>query len=567
MSQQSVVDTATFYWNYESPVCGQLGGGQRNQNQTGATLRATRQDVDMTLLELAQEPDAAFNVHYAGWDRSGTAPQGSVGIHHPAGREKVISFNNDALTVRGSCITSSANDTHWNVDDWEDGTTAGGSSGSGLWDPATQRIVGFLSGGAASCNVIDFDCYGRVSIAWDGANAGSRLRDWLDPSNSGITGIDGSDKIVISYPGNMSMQDDTNNTGAGEVIALRLQGGDIKAQVSDANSGVRVGDLTFLSGSWTAQSVFGMPALPGSNASGTAVLATQNSDGLPIIQVKNANTGALINNLFPWSAAWNILDTDMVPGAAGGSPALAALASRKSDGLMGVELKDPSNNSRIRLIYPLGFGWSAINLEVVNVNGQWAVATLATRDADGLAIVQVRNATNGNLIKNVFPLGLGWTPREIKAVPDLDGNGVDEVAVRMTRDTDGLEIIQIRDSLTNNLVSNVYPIGAGGGGWSTQAFEVIDINGVVHLGILSTADSNGQILNQIKNASTAAIVRNVFFIGPPYEYLDYTTLPDFNGTNAGELAVFVRNTQTGLHIIQVRDAGNGGLIRNVFQPQ
>ena len=556
ISTQTEAQSAVFYWNFESPTCGALSGGSENQNQSGSTLRATRKDVDMTLLELDSAPDEAFNVYFAGWDNSGTVPQASVGIHHPQGDEKAISFNNDALITTDSCIEISSQ-THWEVDDWEDGTTEGGSSGSGLWDPNTHNIVGFLSGGAASCNNIDFDCYGKVSVAWNGA-AGANLKQWLDPNNTGITSMDGSDVRNVSYAGKMGVQ------GTQEVMALRLQNGDIKAQVSDANSGQAIGDPTFLNDSWTAQSVFGMPAGSGNN---TAVLATQNSNGLPIVQIKDPATGALVTNLFPWSTAWTILDTDSVPGAAsGGGDALASLASRNSDGLMGVELRDPANNSRIRLIYPLGFGWSAINLEVVNVNGAWAVAVLATRDSDGLAIVQVRNATSGALIRNVFPLGLGWSPIEVKRVPDISGNGVDEIAVRMTRDSDGLELIQIRDSLSNALVNNVYPIGAGAGGWSTQQFEVTDVNGVTHLGILSTADSSGQILVQTKNALNSAIDRNTFFLGPPYVYLDYSVLSDFNNSNSSELAVLVQNTTTDVHIIQVRDAGNGAVLRNVFQP-
>lgn len=565
LSSASTANTVTVYWNFESPTCGALSGGNLTQNQTGSTLRATRQDVDMTLLELDADPDPSFNVYFAGWDASGVAPQGSVAIHHPRGDEKAISFNDDVLTTRSNCIFPQAQNTHWNVDDWEDGTTEPGSSGSGIWDPNSRQLVGFLSGGAASCSVIDFDCYGKFSVAWNGAS-GANLRDWLDPNNTGINNIDGSDVRNVSFTGKMASQDDGNNSGTPEVTALRIDNEVIKAQVSDASTGQVIRDLSFLNSDWTAQSVFGMPANNGGSP-GTAVLATRNSDGLPIVQVKNPVDGSLVGNIFPWSGAWNILDTDYVPGAAaGGETALAILASRKSDGLMGVELKDPSNDSRIRLIYPLGFGWSAINLEVVDVNGSMAVATLATRDADGLAIVQVRDATTGALIRNVFPLGLGWSPIEVKRTPDLNGNGVDEVAVRMTRDSDGLEVIQIRDAQTNALVNNVYPIGAGAGGWSTQQFEVVDINGVIHLGILSTADSNGQILVQTKNALTSAIDRNTFFIGPPYVYLDFFVLPDFNGSNTSELAVLVQNTNTDVHIIQVRDSNNGNVIRNVFQP-
>ncbi|MEE4295541.1 MAG: hypothetical protein V2J20_02860, partial [Wenzhouxiangella sp.] len=50
---EATVAGMVFYWNYESPVCGQLGGGSLTQNQTGAIFRARRQDVDMALVELA----------------------------------------------------------------------------------------------------------------------------------------------------------------------------------------------------------------------------------------------------------------------------------------------------------------------------------------------------------------------------------------------------------------------------------------------------------------------------------------------------------------------------------
>jgi subtilisin-like proprotein convertase family protein len=182
----------TVFWNFESPTCGALSGGSLSQNQTGATFRTRRQDVDVCLVELDDFPDPAFGVYYTGWDRSGDAPQGSVGIHHPNTDEKAISFNDDPLTTQGSCITSGTVDTHWWVDNWEDGTTEPGSSGSGLWDPDSKLLVGFLSGGLASCTVIDYDCYGKFSVAWDGSSSSTRLRDWLDPSGTGVLQVQGS---------------------------------------------------------------------------------------------------------------------------------------------------------------------------------------------------------------------------------------------------------------------------------------------------------------------------------------------------------------------------------------
>ena len=100
-------------------------------------------------------------------------------------------------------------------------------------------------------------------------------------------------------------------------------------------------------------------------------------------------------------------------------------------------------------------------------------------------------------------------------IPDLNGNGADEIAVRMTRDSDGLEIIQIRDGLTQALISNVYPIGAGLSTWSTQRFEALTTNGSTALAILSTRDSDNQVLVQIKSIQTGAVVNNVFFYRQP----------------------------------------------------
>jgi subtilisin-like proprotein convertase family protein len=176
-----------------------LGGGSLTQNQTGAIFRARRQDVDMALVELASIPDDAFNVYYAGWDRSGEAPLGAIAIHHPNGDEKAISFSDSLLMKRNSCIfQGDTGSTHWSVPSWNDGTTEPGSSGSGIWHPERKRIIGFLSGGWAACGNNLSDCYGRVDVAWNGSDSASRLRDWLDPNAlASATGVDGLDPLKV----------------------------------------------------------------------------------------------------------------------------------------------------------------------------------------------------------------------------------------------------------------------------------------------------------------------------------------------------------------------------------
>jgi lysyl endopeptidase len=206
MSVASEAQSMVVYWNYQSTQCNVLAapaGGFLADDQHGATLRATRADVDFTLVELAGTPDTAWNLYYAGWDASGTAPGGTVGIHHPSGDVKKITAG-PAPTTMDSCIVDvpSTHGTHWETGPYTQGTTEGGSSGSGLFvvsgASSARHLIGTLSGGTAACSDTapgqpndGFDCYGKLSVAWNGASASSRLRDWLDPGHTGATSADG----------------------------------------------------------------------------------------------------------------------------------------------------------------------------------------------------------------------------------------------------------------------------------------------------------------------------------------------------------------------------------------
>ena len=75
------------------------------------------------------------------------------------------------------------------IDDWEDGVTEPGSSGSPLFDN-NHRIIGQLYGGAAACNGSVnnglYDYYGRLDVSW-----GNGASQYLDPSGGNTTTWDG----------------------------------------------------------------------------------------------------------------------------------------------------------------------------------------------------------------------------------------------------------------------------------------------------------------------------------------------------------------------------------------
>ncbi len=174
-----------FMFNYESPQCSNQNG-PTNMTVSGSSLLASSSTSDVALLLLNETPPQDYNVHYAGWDVSGSTPSIPVGIHHPSGDIKKISFDYDNASNSGN---------YWDVDSWDDGTTEPGSSGSPLFDGQTHRIIGQLYGGVASCTNFGYDTYGKTSVSW---NLG--LSDYLDPNNTGLSYIDGIDAIDLPDP-------------------------------------------------------------------------------------------------------------------------------------------------------------------------------------------------------------------------------------------------------------------------------------------------------------------------------------------------------------------------------
>ncbi len=184
------------FWNYENSFCrpvgsaqsGQVGDGSLGQFSTGSTFRAAFASSDFTLVELSQPPNPAWRLSWAGWDKSGAQSPNGACIHHPNTEEKRITLYN-TTTDNGNCGFSGSHVRAF----WSLGVTEPGSSGSPLFD-ANHRAIGQLHGGPSACGVAQGnlnDCFGRFSASWTGGGtSATRLSNWLDPDNTGVTSID-----------------------------------------------------------------------------------------------------------------------------------------------------------------------------------------------------------------------------------------------------------------------------------------------------------------------------------------------------------------------------------------
>ncbi len=216
-----------FYFNYQSSLCS-VNYGSSSNSMTGCTLKskdplASYDGADFLLVQLNQTPPVNYNVYYNGWNRTNTPGTSGVCIHHPSGDIKKIS------TYLNPMISSTwwnGTPSHWRVV-WSPTVTGlsimqGGSSGSPIFDQ-DKLIMGDLSGGyqSNSCTDPSPAWYGKVWYAWDqnGATPATRLKDWLDPTNTGVLKQQGISSQIL--PPEVDFTSDTNHI---------LQGGAVNFQ-------------------------------------------------------------------------------------------------------------------------------------------------------------------------------------------------------------------------------------------------------------------------------------------------------------------------------------------------
>ena len=203
-----------FYFGYEAPTCTNptTGGSLASHFITGCLRIADSGDgggnsgSDFLLVKMGtasneanvitQLKSTAFNAYWNGWNANTAATTGGASIHHPAGDIKKIS------TFTGNTVSTqwgSAAGSHWRVT-WSSnangyGVTEGGSSGSPLFNGSQGYVIGTLTGGGSFCTSQTApDQYGKMAFHWtnNGTATNRQLKPWLDPTNSGVLQLAGS---------------------------------------------------------------------------------------------------------------------------------------------------------------------------------------------------------------------------------------------------------------------------------------------------------------------------------------------------------------------------------------
>lgn len=172
-SERSAVGNWAFRFRYESfnPIPPSCRGSEPLSWVffSGASVVSADPGSDFALLRLQTPNILTSGLSMAGWNRSSSAPSSTYGIHHPDLDVKKISDDFQSPLVQPPSVPfiSPSSTDYWRVS-WDNGITAGGSSGGPLFD-TDGRIIGQLWGGSSYCSTPQSpDFYGRLSESWTG---------------------------------------------------------------------------------------------------------------------------------------------------------------------------------------------------------------------------------------------------------------------------------------------------------------------------------------------------------------------------------------------------------------
>lgn len=181
-TSQSIANTLTTYWFYETTTCGgRTVESRARQVAGGANVLYSSVAADVLFLRLNTAPPAG--AYFLGWNAAPVSTGDNILVlHHPAGDVKKVSLGQ----VKGIGSSTLASGSFFKVG-YTDGTTEGGSSGCGLltYNGSQYQLRGGLLGGSAACSnsgsiptPLNSDDFSRLDQVY------SSLQQYLSPAGN-----------------------------------------------------------------------------------------------------------------------------------------------------------------------------------------------------------------------------------------------------------------------------------------------------------------------------------------------------------------------------------------------
>jgi hypothetical protein len=344
---------------------------------------------------------------------------------------------------------------------------------------------------------------------------------------------------------------DLNGDGTADLAAI---GGSItRAEIRSGADGTLIRTLPFLDNAHEPIAAAVLQDSDGDGVPELAVLAARISDSRPIVEIRNLDGAGSARSIafapghtpLALAVVSDDLDDD-------GNAELAVLSTRNTDGRGVVEVRDANDPVNIGTFWaPAGIAPHDVELVPdAEANGVPEIALLATRVADGSPLVRIWSA-DGSGTPYTRSFRPGQTAIDLAVVPDKDDDGIPEIAVLSSRDSDDRLLVELKNvsGVTNHFQ---YWLAPGLSGVALEAVTPTDGSAVPEIAVLAERESDGRILVTVRNAFGADAPRSISYtVG--YTALGLSAFPDSNGNGHAETAVLARRDSDGRLLLQRRD--------------
>ncbi|MBK9981217.1 MAG: carboxypeptidase regulatory-like domain-containing protein [Saprospiraceae bacterium] len=194
-------DLWRFDLQYKSDSCANPVAEPQYFSLTGCQLKASGQGSDFLLVRLNNDVPLNQEVTFAGWNRDSIAlPDTLYLVHHPNADIRKFSTCTTGAVINQNQIGWSEGYTtpgkHHFSFKFTEGGHQPGSSGGPVFNQ-DGYLIGQLHGGAMGCEDANHAFSGRLAKSWNyGTTAATRLKDWLDPDQIGVTQWPSLENIV-----------------------------------------------------------------------------------------------------------------------------------------------------------------------------------------------------------------------------------------------------------------------------------------------------------------------------------------------------------------------------------
>jgi hypothetical protein len=258
-----------------------------------------------------------------------------------------------------------------------------------------------------------------------------------------------------------------------------------------------------------------------------------------------------------FEARFSGLEAAVVPDLNGNNGAELAVLGLRDDDSTVVRLWDTRTGAKLRNVSLLGPGQQPIALVVVpdgvGTTGR-GIGVLARRKSDGLIFVHLRDAITGAAIGNVKFFDQGFKAVDATVLPDLDLDGVPELAVLAIRLADERYLVEIRNVRNAPKPRRVWFRGPGTEPVALATTADVDRNGVPELGVLGIRSSDQRLFVERRNAIGPRNTVRRWMAPTLSAPIDFAVVPDSDADGTPEYAVLAQRCCDARFAVDVQNA-------------